>query len=608
MNAFTDTVRKFAALLDRRERRNALILLGLILVSGALDGIGVASILPFLDVLSDKQALQNKPYLLDAYEALGFASLYQFQVALGVGAFALVLLSLAAKALTLWALARFGHLRTYTISSRLLHAYLSRPYSFFLNRHTGDLGKSILGEVDQVVNQCLLPALRMVAHGVTALCLIAVMVWVQPLVAAVAVAALGLAYGGIYVLLRQFLARSGADRVQANQERFKVVQEAFGGIKELKVSGSEPAYLRAYRDPAHRFARHQASNQIAAVLPRFAVEAAGLGAALAVVLVFLASQPESLSAVVPVLGLYGFAGLRLLPALQEVYRGFSMLRFGMPALDALYSDYVEDRGSDSRRGPPGIQSPPPPLALRDRLEFRNVSFAFTGSGHSIPALRGIDVEIPAGQVTGIVGATGAGKSTLVDVMLGLLRPTEGEIRIDGQALSEDLIPAWQRSIGYVPQHIFLADESVAANIAFGVPDAAVDREAVARAARQAQIHDFIVTELPHGYDTTVGERGIRLSGGQKQRIGIARALYHDPSTLILDEATSALDNHTERAVMDAMHRFGSAKTIVLIAHRLASVQSCDRLLLLDQGTLRATGSYSELAEYDKLFRSMKQLD
>jgi ABC-type bacteriocin/lantibiotic exporter with double-glycine peptidase domain len=447
----------------------------------------------------------------------------------------------------------------------------------------------------------LLPALRIVAQGVTVLCLIAVMVWVQPLVAAVAVAALGLAYSGVYLLLRRFLARSGADRVQANQERFKIVHEAFGGIKELKVAGSERAYLRAFRNPALRFSRHQANNQIVAQLPRFAIEGLGLGAALAAVLALLAWTRGDLSTYVPVLGVYAFAGRRLVPAFQEIYRSAATLRFGRPALDALYDDFFQYQTDAAANGSASTQSNTPALVLRERLEFRNVCFAFTGSSHTVPALRGIDLEIQAGQVTGIVGATGAGKSTLVDLMLGLLRPTYGEIKIDGQVLTNDLIPDWQRSIGYVPQHIFLADESVAANIAFGVTPQKIDRDAVECAARQAQIHDFIVSELPEGYETKVGERGIRLSGGQKQRIGLARALYRDPSTLILDEATSALDNQTEHAVMHAIYQFGQSKTIVLIAHRLATVQKCDTIIVLDHGTIRDTGTYRDLSQRDPLF-------
>jgi ABC-type multidrug transport system fused ATPase/permease subunit len=236
--------------------------------------------------------------------------------------------------------------------------------------------------------------------------------------------------------------------------------------------------------------------------------------------------------------------------------------------------------------------------------MRGVHFRFAATGGSLPALSGIDVTIGAGEVTALVGPTGAGKSTMVDVMLGLLTPTAGQVLIDGAPLDVNRIPAWQRSIGYVPQGIFLADESVASNIAFGVAPEAIDMEAVERAARSAEIHDFIVNELPNGYRTTVGERGIRLSGGQKQRIGIARALYHNPSVLILDEATSALDTATEQAVMRSIGRLGGEKTIIMIAHRLATVQACDKLLVLENGRVRAEGSYGHLVEHDRLFRSM----
>jgi ABC-type multidrug transport system fused ATPase/permease subunit len=604
LRAVCDTAQKLNNILDRRERRNALILFGLVLVSGGLDAVGVASIMPFLEVLSDGEAIRDKPYLAAAYAWLGFESDYAFKLTLGLGAFAMVILSLVVKGVTFWALARFGHMRNYTISSRLLRAYLARSYAFFLQRHSGDLGKTILTEVEQVINQCLIPAVRMVAQGVNAFCLIAVMVVVSPVVAAIAVSAIGLCYAGIYLSLRRFLYRSGKDRVRANKQRFKVVQEAFGGIKEVKVSNSERAYLRAYRDPAYRFARHLANNEIASRVPRFAIEAAGVGTALGIVLVLLASRPDRLSEVIPVVGVYAFAGLRLLPALQEIYRGAVKLRFGRPALDALYADLVDIRGTHADSGPAGRRGGRAPLQLRTRIELDRVGFEFEGSSGRIAALTGIDTTIPVGSVTGLVGPTGAGKSTLVDIILGLLRPTEGEVRVDGRPLDDEAIVAWQRAIGYVPQYIFLADETVTANIAFGVPDEEVDRAAVERAARTAEIHDFIVEQLPDAYSTYVGERGVRLSGGQKQRIGIARALYHEPDVLILDEATSALDSHTERAVMDAIHRLSGQKTVILIAHRLATVQACDQLLLLERGRLRAVGSYTDLVERDPMFRDM----
>jgi ABC-type multidrug transport system fused ATPase/permease subunit len=245
-----------------------------------------------------------------------------------------------------------------------------------------------------------------------------------------------------------------------------------------------------------------------------------------------------------------------------------------------------------------------PLGLREKLELAGVTYTYDGAARR--AMDNISLTVRARTTIGLVGATGSGKTTAVDMILGLLWPSEGRLRVDGIDITADNVAAWRRTLGYVPQQIFLADDTIAANIAFGIPLELVDRAAVEQAARVANLHDFVTRELPQGYDTQVGERGVRLSGGQRQRIGIARALYHDPEVLIMDEATSALDNLTERAVMEAVQNLGSRKTIVLIAHRLTTVRNCDCIFLLNQGRVTASGTFAELVERDAHFRAMAE--
>ncbi|HEX2473840.1 MAG TPA: ATP-binding cassette domain-containing protein [Lacipirellulaceae bacterium] len=335
------------------------------------------------------------------------------------------------------------------------------------------------------------------------------------------------------------------------------------------------------------------------IVPKSAFEIVAQGGLLIVLMVLLGwSGQENFSNVVPMLGLYAFAGMRLIPALQEIYGTLTKMTFGQAALDRLYNDLALAAASPAPSHPRDVV----PLPLHQLLELRGVTFAYPNAERR--ALADISLSIPARTTTGFVGATGAGKTTLVDVILGLLEPQRGEVLVDGTSVYPDNIRAWQRSIGYVPQNIFLADDTVAGNIAFGVPRDRIDMQAAERAAKCAELHTFVLEELPDGYQTKIGERGIRLSGGQRQRVGIARALYHDPDVLIFDEATSALDNLTEKAVMDAIRNLAHLKTILVIAHRLSTVRPCDRIFLLDRGQLKTAGTFDELLAHDAGFKKL----
>ena len=409
---------------------------------------------------------------------------------------------------------------------------------------------------------------------------------------------LGGAYTAVYLGVRNYLSRMGHERLAGNRERFKTIQEVLSGIKEVKVNGLETAYLQKFRAAADRVARRKATNNIIGQLPRQVFEAVTLGGMLIVLMMMLARSQDDISKVVAIVGLYSFAGLRLLPALQIIYLSLTKITFGRAGLDALHADLT----MTSAQNAAARSRDTAPLPLRERLELRDVTYAYPGSSRS--ALVDVTLSIPARTTVGFVGATGAGKTTIVDVILGLLGPLQGEVLVDGTPIGRDNVRAWQRTIGYVPQHIFLADDTVAANIAFGVPPHKIDMRTVKDAARYAELHAFVTEELPQGYETAIGERGVRLSGGQRQRVAIARALYHDPDVLILDEATSSLDNLTEEAVMDALHNLAHVKTILLIAHRLSTVRACDRIFLLAHGRLEAFGTFDELLTHNAGFKKL----
>jgi len=517
---------------------------------------------------------------------------------LGAGAFALIVVAAGFRTLTLYAMNRYIQMRGHSLSERLLETYLRQPYTFFLDRHSGDMAKGILSEVSQLVGNVLKPALDAVAYGVVALALVGLLVVTDPWLALVVGVAVAGMYGLIFFGVKGLLDRIGRDRVAANRERFMAAGEALGGIKDIKLLGREQAYLSRFRPSSIRFARHQATNQTIAEVPKSLIEAVAIGGVLALAL-FLMATRDGVGEILPMLGLYAFAGYRLLPAAQRVYAGISNMRFGAAAVDSVYED-LRYRTSLAE-----IHRPAPhPLLPQREIRLRGVSFAYPHA--SAPALRNIDTAVPVGTSLGLAGGTGAGKTTLVDIVLGLLPPSEGELLVDDTPIAPANLRAWQRALGYVPQEIFLTDSSVAENIALGVRAEDIDGDIVQRCGQMAQVHEFIMEELPRGYDTFVGERGVRLSGGQRQRIGIARALYHDPAVLVFDEATSALDTVTERAVMQAVKGLSPQKTIIIIAHRLSTVRDCDRIVLLEQGEIVAEGTFTELAQSSGRFRDMAE--
>lgn len=562
------TAKKVWALFTGSERRKAVVMLVLVVLMAAAETLGVLSIMPFLSVLARPEVVHENRWLQAAYEAFGFHSPRDFIAVLGVASMATVIASALFKTLTLHAVNRFIHLQRHALSSRLLANYLRQPYEFFLSHNPSVLGKNILSEVDQLVFNLLQPVSQLIAHGLVVLAMVALVFWFEPGIAACIVAVVALLYGAIYVLVRRRLGRIGRETQAANARRYQTCNEAIGGIKDVTVTQSAPAYRREFDTASRLYSRHLATGETLAQSPLYLVEATGYTGLIVIALVLLA-RSNDIAQVLPALGLYGFAAYRLLPAAQIMYRGFAKLKFSAAALDTIHADLQLERSE--------VHASTAIVPQRE-IRLEGVRYAYP-SAPDIPVIDQLCLVIPANMSIGIIGRSGSGKTTLMDILLGLLRPQHGALSVDGVPITEDNIPAWQRSIGYVPQHIYLADASIAENIAFGVTRADIDMDAVKRAAKAAQIHEFVVS-LQHGYDTTVGDRGVRLSGGQRQRIGVARALYRDPHVLLMDEATSALDTQTEEALNNAVRDLSGRKTIVVIAHREASLRYCQQVIRL----------------------------
>jgi ABC-type bacteriocin/lantibiotic exporter with double-glycine peptidase domain len=579
--------KKLSFLLTPYERKRVKLLLIMSIIMALLDMIGVASILPLIAVLANPGVIETNIFLNKIFQAssvFGVENSQQFLFLLGLLVFLIVVSSLAFKALTIFRQAQFAEMCQYTLSKRLVEGYLNQPYSWFLSRHSADLGAAILSEISQVTSGGLAPIMELISRSFVAVALITLLVIADPKLTFIVGITLGVAYFLIYSLIRRYLNRVGGERLKNNKLRFKSISEAFGAVKEVKVGGLEKIYLKRYSDPSLIFARINSTVSIMSSLPRYFLEAIAFGGILIIIL-YLMTQTNDFSNVLPIISLYVFAGYRLIPALQQIYVSFNQITFAGPSIDRLYDDIKNLK-------PLYLNQNQDALSLNKTITLKNIHYNYPNSSRA--TLKDINLSIPAKTTVGLVGATGSGKTTTVDIILGLLEAQKGTLEVDGKIITKQNSRAWQRSIGYVPQHIFLSDDTVAANIAFGVEPKNINQAAVEKACKIANLHEFVVDELSQQYQTTIGERGIRLSGGQRQRIGIARALYHNPLVLILDEATSSLDNETEKAVMDAVNNIGKEITIILIAHRLNTVKNCDTIFRLDKGQLVGVGTFNEI--------------
>jgi ABC-type multidrug transport system fused ATPase/permease subunit len=594
------TIRKVLDLLTPRERRQAILLVPLVVVMALAEVAGIASIAPFLSLVADPETARTNDVLAWAYRTFGFESDRSFLIAVGVAVMIALLGANALLAGGFWILYRFGALRTHTISRRLLIRYLQQPYAFFLEHNSAALSNNILQEVQQIVNGTIVPGLHLIAKSLSVVTILILLIVVDPWIALLVAVVLGGAYGLLLVATRGYLKRISRERVKANQARYKAANEAMGGIKDVRMLGREGEMVRRYAIPSRLFAGFQANQRILGALPRYALEGVAFGSIVAIVLVLLAGG-RTVSDLIPILGLFAFAGYRLLPALQQVFSSATQIRYSSGALDEVHQ--VVCRVDATKADPDAFVDPDAvePLPFEERIRFERVSFAYAASE---PVIRDVSLEIPVRTSVAFVGRTGAGKTTMVDLLLGLLTPTAGRITVDGVELTEGVLPRWRRRVGYVPQAIFLTDDTLTRNIALGVPDEAIDVDAVRRAARMAQLDGFVDRQLPHGYETIVGERGVRLSGGQRQRVGVARALYHDPDVLVFDEATSALDGATEKAVYETIEALSGHKTIVTIAHRLATIRNADTIFVMEDGRLVGQGRYDDLAATVPAFREI----
>jgi len=586
-------------LLSRGERRRTAGVLALMLAAAFFELLGIGFILPFLTIALDPDVIQGNAVLSLVYASLGFEDTTSFILFAAVVLLAIIVVMNVVSALGVWVQTWFVYRVGHSISVRLTRHYLGKPYTWFLNCNTSELSMSILADTSKIVTGVLKPGATLISRGLVSAAVVGLLLIVQPVFALLTMGVIGGAYAVAYVLIRKKLERLGRQSVEANRQRYQTTQETFGGVKAIKALDSEPHFLGEFSGASARYSSYQAANRIYSQMPRFLIQVLAFGGFMGGFILLVASGRD-LTDVVPLMGFFAFAAIRLLPGFQEIVTALAQFRFHEHLLFKIHGALSEDQ--DSRDAPAASTDDTAPLPFEHRIRLEGVRFRYPGAEKDV--IHELTLEVSKNSSVALVGTTGAGKTTIVDMLLGLIAPDEGRLTVDGTSVTRTNATAWRKRVGYVPQGVFLADDTVAGNIAYGVSTHDIDREAVLRAATIAQIHEFIEDELSEGYDTMIGERGVRLSGGQRQRLGIARALYRDPDLLILDEATSDVDTVTEAYITEAIQALAAQKTLVIVAHRLATIQHCDRIYLLRAGATVASGSYAELVAISPEFRRM----
>ena len=576
--------------LSRRRKRQFVLLLGLMLASAFAEVVSLGAVLPFIGILTAPDALFNRPIVAEVAQAWGITSAEQLVLPLPIAFAAAALVAVATRLMWWWASTRLAYACGADLSIEAYRRTLYQPYWVHVARNSSEVISGI-NKVGAAVN-VLHNLTTLISSFALLLAITIALIAIDPVVAMLAILCFGTSYGLITWVSRRRLYRNSQCIAYESTQVIKALQEGLGGIRDVLLDGTQPVYCDIYRQADHPSRRASGNNIFISQSPRYVMEALGM-ILIAALAYGLSHHTGGVATALPVLGALALGAQRLLPALQQVYGSWAVITGSHASIDDTLKILNQPLP------PEAYQPAPAPLPFQDAIRFDAVRFRYTSDGPWV--LDGFNLTIPKGARVGFVGSTGSGKSTTLDLLMGLLMPTEGKLLVDGQSISGNRIRAWQRTIAHVPQSIYLADTTLAENIAFGVPREAIDLPRVQQVARQAQIADFIESR-PEGYHAYVGERGIRLSGGQRQRIGIARALYKQASVLVFDEATSALDNTTEQAVIDAIESFSRDLTLLLVAHRLTTVRRCDIIVELEHGRVVALGTYEQLLKCSPTFR------
>ena len=572
--------------------RGLVLMTILVAVASLVEVLGMTAVMQFMALVSRPEELAREPFLSIRHWT-GLQSFRDFILGMGIALMAFLGLGKAMSAYVQWYRHRFVWRADSRMAVQLMESFLSRPYRWLLDQNSAHLNRHL--NTTLLVEFLLIPLTECLAAGVLAAIILGALLLIDPMVALVAGVSVGSAHTALVALTRSPMRRWAREGHTLLNRRATLGHEAVAGFKPILSASCESYYAERFTAVSERGSRLAAWRGMLWEIPRFALEAVALWLILSLTLYFVLWGGQD--RLLPMLSLYAMAGYRLIPAFHQLFQAINMIRTGMPELEA-YLGFLDEC---PRRD---LAPPEQGLALRESLRLEKLGFDY-GPGATV--LRDVDFLVERSQSVGIVGHTGSGKSTLIDILMGLLEPSAGRLCVDGRPVDQELRRCWRSSVGYVPQAVYLKDDSILANVAFGLPENSVDRGLAMKALEAARLDEF-VSSLELGLDSPVGENGVRLSGGQRQRLGIARALYHDPELLIFDEATSSLDNVTEREVMLAIEELSGKKTVVLVAHRIETVRQCDRIYVLEKGRIIASGSYDELMKTSRAFQALALSD
>ena len=578
-----------------------LLLLGFT-ISSVLETVGIGLLAPFINIASNPNLDSLPSFISKSANRLNIDSGRELLLFLGLAIIAFFCIKSITYFFVRAYIFHFSSDYKAKLALRLLKSYLLINYEFHLNRNTANLIKNIVLETNHFYQFCILPLLNSISH-IVMICFLLLLLAITDLRLLAMILVVMLPIFMIFHLLRNKFKKWGQISSQSQQAMIRTINHAMGGLKETKVIGCEPQFEKEMQHYVKNFARATTFFQSSQVLPRIMIETALMVFIISFVIISQLSSTQSIEEITGILGVFAVSAMRLIPSTSQLIQAIAQMQKGTYALDMLYADLRDIDKQEHKKLSKSLLTNNRRFDLlevakgteefkifRNCLELENVTYSYPTI--SEPALNNISLKIKKGESIAFIGKSGAGKTTLVDVILGLLEPNKGDILVDGVSIYQNL-RSWQNLVGYIPQSIFLTDDTVERNIAFGIPDSKIDKAKIEQVIDAAQLRKLI-EQLPKGIKTKVGERGIRLSGGQRQRIGIARALYHEREILVLDEATAALDNETEHLITQAINSLAGKKTLIIIAHRLTTVEKCDRIYFLEKGRVINSGSYQEV--------------
>ena len=584
-------------LLSSYQRKRFYTLQLLVILMSIIEILGVASIIPFMALVGDMSQLRQETFFAKLYQMSGIDSQSQFVFILGICVLIMLFISMIISVFTIWGLSMFANKIGTEIADRLYAHYLNQDWLFHASGSSAQLTKKIATETMRVTGAILVPLMYVNSKLVLSL-LMSISIFIyDPKVAVIGLSIFAISYFLLFRGVRNRLNKNGIAISKVNEERFRLMNEGFGGIKDVLLMGRDADFINRFNKTGKTLAYSQGTNIALAQAPRYFVELLAFGSMILLILYLIASHNGNLGMILPIISVYAIGTIKLLPAFQQIYSSIAIIKANIPAFESIQQDLYDSLSAEEI----SIEVEESYLHPEKHISLEKVSFTYPNKQE--PALNGLNISIPVNNVIGIVGPSGSGKSTLIDILLGLIEPDQGLLKIDNKIIDSKNCRSWQNTIGFVAQSIFLSEGSIAENIAFGIPNNEIDFKQVEYTLKLAHLNDF-VNNLKQGIHTKVGERGIQLSGGQRQRIGIARALYHEAEVLVFDEATSSLDGITEKMIMEAIHQFSGKKTIILIAHRLKTVQKCDNLFFIDNGKVVDQGTYDELIEKNEQFKNM----